>query len=113
MKCEGVAELSEVPNLLSDESIAAVVLAATAAPEGAAVEGADKGGGIDVPEMSITGRRLNREVGFRMYGIFTLSFTFMPFNAKSARPQQRYGNLGCSIVMRIAFGYLSTSSVVQ
>ncbi|CAM9218865.1 unnamed protein product [Scytosiphon promiscuus] len=58
LRCEGVAELSRV---LNDESIAGVVLAATAAaPEETP---ADEGPGV--PEMSITGRRLNREIGVK------------------------------------------------
>lgn len=64
LRCEGVAELSQVPNLFDDESIAGVVLAATAASEvtNAIVDGAENDGRVGVPEMSITGRRLNREV---------------------------------------------------
>lgn len=64
LRCEGLAELSQVPNLLSDESIAGVVLAATAASAGTKVEeGTDDFCGVGVPEMTITGRRLNRKVG--------------------------------------------------
>ncbi|CAM9723536.1 unnamed protein product, partial [Ectocarpus fasciculatus] len=64
LRCEGVAELSQVPNLFDDESIAGVVLAATAASEVATaiVGGAENDARVGVPEISITGRRLNREV---------------------------------------------------
>lgn len=76
---EGLAELSEVSDLLSDESIGAVILAATMESAGTSTAettrvekhghgGGGGGGGGDscevfgVPEMTITGRRLNREV---------------------------------------------------
>ena len=57
--CEGLVELSQVPDLLNDESIGAVVLAAAVVGG----EGGDVGQGeAGVPEMSIAGRRLNKEV---------------------------------------------------
>lgn len=64
LRCEGVAELSQVPDLLNDESIAGVVLAATASATVSEETPAD--GGPGVPEMTITGRRLNREVRKRL-----------------------------------------------
>lgn len=82
---EGLAELSDVPDLLRDESIGAVVLAATTESAGTPTAettrggnsgsgGASSGGGgsggsggagcgiFGVTEITITGRRLNREV---------------------------------------------------
>lgn len=53
--CGGLAELSLVPGILKDESVGAVVAAAGERGE------ADQGG-AGVPEMSIAGRRLNKEV---------------------------------------------------
>lgn len=56
--CEGLAELSEVPDLLKDDSIGAVVTAVAVGRGGAGMEQ----DGAGVPEMSIVGRRLNKEV---------------------------------------------------
>lgn len=63
MTCEGLAELSVVPSLLRDESIGAVVLAAATAAEEVEETGPTASiDGFGVPEMTIPGRRLNREV---------------------------------------------------
>lgn len=69
LNCEGLAELSQVPDLLNDESIAAAVLAATL--------GGGGGGEIGAPEMTVTGRRLNREVRvLSFYGTVAGTATF-------------------------------------
>lgn len=72
IKSAELAELSEVPNLLRDESVGAVVLAATTTTAVSTEDIAKTGetgqekrcgvGIFGVPEMTITGRRLNREV---------------------------------------------------
>lgn len=66
---EGLAELSEVSDLLNDVSVGTVVLAATQEETlggGGARAGSDGDGNsyafFGVPEITITGRRLNREV---------------------------------------------------
>lgn len=67
MACGRLADLSsQVPDILCDESVAAVVLAATTAAVAVeatkTVAGRVEEDGLGVPEMSIIGRRLNREV---------------------------------------------------
>lgn len=61
--CEGLTELAQWPSTIKDESIGVVVFAATVAAS-TVEERAGHGGGSGVcfAEMSITGRRLNREV---------------------------------------------------
>lgn len=78
LEYKGLVELSHVSDLLKDESIGAVVLAATTMATASVTSmktenmeeapGEKEAGGddgVNVPEMTITGRRLNNEVRFR------------------------------------------------
>lgn len=70
LKRSVLAELSEVPDLIRDESIGVVVLATTLATATGKGErpGEGRGPGDGVPEISVIGRRLNRQVRVISFG---------------------------------------------